>query len=130
MSKTPDDLKYTDSHEWVKSDADGVVTVGITFHAQDMLGDIVFIENPKPGRTVKKGEECGVIESVKAAADIYAPVSGEIVEANDALADAPEKVNQDPYASWLFRIRPSESGELQALLDAAAYQKVAEAAAK
>ncbi|MGZ8157053.1 MAG: glycine cleavage system protein GcvH [Burkholderiales bacterium] len=130
MSKTPDDLKYTDSHEWVRQEADGVVTVGITFHAQDMLGDIVFIESPKPGRTVKKGEECGVIESVKAAADIYAPVSGEITAANDALADAPEKVNQDPYAAWLFRIRPADASELASLLDAGAYEKVAQAAGK
>ncbi|MGZ8209155.1 MAG: glycine cleavage system protein GcvH [Burkholderiales bacterium] len=130
MSKTPDDLKYTDSHEWVRQEADGVVTVGITFHAQDMLGDIVFIESPKPGRTVKKGEECGVIESVKAAADIYAPVSGEITAANDSLADAPEKVNQDPYAAWLFRIRPADASELASLLDAGAYEKVAQAAGK
>jgi glycine cleavage system H protein len=130
MSKTPDDLKYTDSHEWVRQEADGVVTVGITFHAQDMLGDIVFIENPKPGRTVKQGEECGVIESVKAAADIYAPVSGEITAANESLADAPEKVNQDPYAAWLFRIRPADASELASLLDAAAYEKVAQAAGK
>jgi len=78
MSTTPEDLKYTDSHEWVRHEADGLVTIGITFHAQDMLGDVVFVENPKPGRQVKKGEECGVIESVKAAADIYAPLSGEI----------------------------------------------------
>jgi glycine cleavage system H protein len=128
MSTTPDDLKYTDSHEWVKQEADGLVTIGITFHAQDMLGDVVFVENPKPGRQVKKGEECGVIESVKAAADIYAPLSGEVVAANDELADAPERVNQDPYGAWLFRIRPADPAELASLLDAAGYQKVADSA--
>ena len=126
MSTTPEDLKYTDSHEWVRHEADGLVTIGITFHAQDMLGDVVFVENPKPGRQVKKGEECGVIESVKAAADIYAPLSGEIVASNDELADAPERVNQDPYDAWLFRIRPADPAELSALLDAAAYEKLAE----
>jgi glycine cleavage system H protein len=123
--KTPDDLKYTDSHEWVKQEPDGTVTIGITFHAQDMLGDVVFVENPALGRKVKKGEECGVIESVKAAADIYAPVSGEIVAANGELTDAPEKINQDPYAAWMFRIKLDDPGELAALLNAAAYDKVA-----
>lgn len=124
---TPKDLKYTDTHEWVKKEADGTVSVGITFHAQEMLGDVVFVENPQAGRKVKKGEECGVVESVKAAADIYAPISGEIVAANEALADAPEKLNQDPYSSWMFRIKPDNAGEVDALLDAAAYEKVAAA---
>ncbi|MCW5603599.1 MAG: glycine cleavage system protein GcvH [Burkholderiales bacterium] len=124
---TPDDLKYTKSHEWVRQEADGTLTVGITFHAQDLLGDVVFVENPAAGRKVKQGEECGVIESVKAAADIYAPVSGEIVAANSELADAPEKVNQEPYAAWMFRIRPDDPSELDGLLDAAAYQAVADA---
>jgi len=124
---TPDNLKYTKSHEWVKQEADGTLTVGITFHAQDMLGDLVFVENPAAGRKVKQGEECGVIESVKAAADIYAPLSGEIVAANGELADKPEKINQDPYAAWMFRIRPSNPAELDGLLDAAAYQKIADA---
>mgnify|MGYP001573091476 CR=1 FL=1 len=123
---TPDNLKYTPSHEWVRTEADGTVTVGITFHAQEQLGDIVFIQNPEVGRTVKQGEECAVIESVKAAADIYAPVSGEVVAANPEVADSPERVNRDPYAAWLFRIRPSSPGELQGLLDAAAYRKHAE----
>ena len=127
MSMTPENLKYTDSHEWVRQEADGLVTIGITFHAQDMLGDVVFVENPKPGRKVAKGEECGVIESVKAAADIYAPLTGEIVAANDELADAPEKINQEPYVAWLFRIKPSDPAELAALLDAAAYQALADA---
>ena len=120
---TPDNRKYTESHEWVKQEDDGTVSVGITFHAQDQLGDVVFVENPAPGRTVKKGEECGVIESVKAAADIYAPISGEIVAANEELAEAPEKINKDPYGAWMFRIKPSDSAELGNLLDAAAYEK-------
>jgi glycine cleavage system H protein len=124
---TPDKLKYTESHEWVKQEADGTVTVGITFHAQEMLGDVVFVENPTVGRNLKQGEECGVIESVKAAADIYAPVSGEIVATNTALADAPEMVNKEPYAAWMFRLKPANPGEIQSLLDAAAYQKLADA---
>jgi glycine cleavage system H protein len=124
---TPDNLKYTKSHEWVKQEADGTATVGITFHAQSQLGDVVFVENPAVGRKVKQGEECGVIESVKAAADIYAPLSGEIVAANGELADAPEKINQDPYTAWMFRIKPGNPAELAGLLDAAAYQKIADA---
>jgi glycine cleavage system H protein len=123
----PDNLKYTDSHEWVKAEADGTYSVGITFHAQDLLGDVVFVENPTPGRKVNKGEECGVIESVKAAADIYAPLSGEIVAANGELSDAPEKINQDPYSAWMFRIKPDDPREVAGLLDAAAYEKVAAA---
>jgi glycine cleavage system H protein len=124
---TPDNLKYTKSHEWVRQETDGTVTVGITFHAQDLLGDVVFVDNPAPGRRVKQGEECGVIESVKAAADIYAPLSGEIVAANGDLADAPEKINRDPYAAWMFRIKPDNPADLAGLLDAAAYQEVADA---
>jgi glycine cleavage system H protein len=124
---TPDNLKYTSSHEWIRQEADGTVTVGITFHAQQMLGDVVFVENPAPGRKLKQGEECGVIESVKAAADIYAPISGEVMAANAELSDAPEKVNADPYAAWMFRIKPDNPVELAALLDAAAYQKIADA---
>lgn len=124
---TPDNLKYTESHEWVKQEADGTVTVGITFHAQSQLGDVVFVETPAAGRKVKQGEECGVIESVKAAADIYAPLSGEIVAANPELVDAPEKINQEPYSAWMFRIKPGNPAELAGLLDAAAYQKIADA---
>ncbi|MGQ0524040.1 MAG: glycine cleavage system protein GcvH [Betaproteobacteria bacterium] len=124
---TPDNLKYTSSHEWVRQENDGTLSVGITFHAQEMLGDVVFVESPAVGRKLKKGEECGVIESVKAAADIYAPLSGEVTAANAALADAPEKVNQDPYSAWMFRIRPDDTTQLGALLDAAAYQKIAAA---
>ena len=122
---TPSDLKYTPTHEWIRQESDGTVTIGITDHAQQQLGDVVFVEPPAPGRKVKKGEECAVVESVKAAADIYAPVSGEVVAANAELADAPEKVNQDPYGAWMFRIRPSDKGELDGLLDAAGYEKVA-----
>ena len=122
---TPPDLKYTQSHEWIKRESDGTLTVGITFHAQEMLGDVVFVQNPAPGRSVKKGEECGVIESVKAAADIYAPVSGEIVAVNDALADTPENINQDPYGAWMFKLKPTDPAELDGLLDAAAYEKLA-----
>lgn len=127
MMTTPDNLKYTRSHEWVKADADGTVTIGVTFHAQEMLGDVVFIENPAVGRKVKQGEECGVIESVKAAADLYAPLSGEVVAVNGELAEVPEKVNQDPYAAWMFKLKPDNVAELAGLLDAAAYQKIADA---
>jgi len=125
--ETPQNLKYTESHEWVRQEADGTVTVGITDHAQTQLGDVVFVESPQPGSAVKKGEECGVIESVKAAADIYAPLSGEIVAANDELTDSPGKINSQPYDAWMFRIKPSNPGELSGLLDAAAYEKIAEA---
>lgn len=124
---TPANLKYTKSHEWVKQEADGTVTVGITDHAQEMLGDLVFVESPQVGRRLKPGEECAVVESVKAAADIYAPLSGEVVAANAELADAPEKINQDAYAAWIFRIKPDNPTELGALLDAAEYQKIADA---
>jgi glycine cleavage system H protein len=124
----PADLKYTSSHEWVRLEADGTATVGITDHAQEALGDIVFLELPEPGRTVKINEECAVVESVKAASDIYAPVSGEIVARNDAVVDAPESVNQDAYAAWLFKIKPSNPADMNALINAAAYTKIAEEA--
>jgi glycine cleavage system H protein len=103
------------------------VTVGITHHAQEMLGDLVFIETPAVGRTLKQGEQCAVAESVKAAADIYAPLSGEVIAANAELADAPEKINSDAYAAWMFRLQPDDPGELAGLLDAAAYQAIADA---
>ncbi|MBS1217161.1 MAG: glycine cleavage system H-protein [Proteobacteria bacterium] len=124
---TPEHLKYTASHEWVRRESDGTASIGITDHAQQQLGDVVFIDNPAPGRKLKQGEECGVIESVKAAADIYAPIAGEIVAANTELSDAPEKVNQDPYAAWMFRIKPDNPADIDALLDAVAYQKIADA---
>ena len=123
----PTDLKYTASHEWVRLDADGSVTIGITDHAQEALGDIVFLELPAPGRVVRAGEECAVVESVKAASDIYAPVAGEVVARNDAAIDAPESVNQDAYAAWLFKIKPATPNDLASLLDAAAYAQVAAA---
>lgn len=123
--KVPKQLKYTPSHEWVRTEPDGAVCVGITDHAQEQLGDIVFVEAPKAGRKVAAGEAVGVVESVKAASDIYAPVAGEIAAGNEELADSPEKVNADAYGSWIFRIKPSDTGELDKLLDAAAYEKLA-----
>ena len=124
---TPTDLKYTEQHEWLRAEADGTYTVGITDHAQDALGDVVFVQNPAIGRKVTKGEEVGVVESVKAAADIYAPLSGEIVAVNETLEDTPEKLNEDAYSAWMFRIRPGDPAELATLIDAAAYDKVADA---
>ena len=121
---TPADLKYTASHEWVKQEPDGTVTVGITFHAQQLLGDLVFVEPPAVGRKLKQGEECAVVESVKAAADVYAPLSGVVTATNAELADAPEKINQDPYAAWMFRLKPDNLSELPGLLDAAGYEKI------
>ena len=123
----PQDLRYTESHEWVKREADGTVSVGITDHAQEQLGDIVFVEPPKPGRKVKAGEAVGVVESVKAASDIYAPVSGEVVAANDALTKTPEQVNADAYGSWMYRIKPEDPAAIDRLLDSAAYEKAASA---
>ncbi|MDR0564982.1 MAG: glycine cleavage system protein GcvH [Azoarcus sp.] len=120
MSNVPADLKYTESHEWVRIEADGTASVGVTDHAQEALGDIVFLELPEPGSKLTATEPCGVIESVKAASDIYSPVSGEVIEINQAVADAPESVNADAYAAWLFKVRLS--GKTADLLDAAAYQ--------
>lgn len=122
----PAELKYTDTHEWVRTESDGLVSVGISHHAQDLLGDLVYVENPEVGREVVKGEECGVVESVKAASDIYAPVSGEVVAVNEELADAPEKINESAYDAWMFRLRPSKPEELDALLDATGYGKLVE----
>lgn len=118
---TPAHLKYAASHEWSRLEADGTITVGITDHAQEALGDIVFLELPAVGRVVKAKEECAVIESVKAASDIYAPVSGEIVAINQAAVDAPESINSAPYDNWLFRIKPANPDELDSLLDADGY---------
>jgi glycine cleavage system H protein len=120
--KLPADLRYTASHEWIRAEADGALTVGITDHAQSSLGDLVFLELPKAGRKVGAGEAIAVVESVKAASDVYAPVAGEIVEANDAIVATPEAVNQDAYGAWLFRIRPAGSVDLGKLLDAAGYE--------
>jgi len=125
----PADLKYTPSHEWVRVEADGTLTIGITHHAQDLLGDMVFIEPPAPGRTLAKGEECAVVESVKAASDVYAPVAGEVVAANAEVESSPESVNQDAYSAWLFKIKPANPADVSGLLDAAAYQKLVESEA-
>ena len=125
----PANLKYTPSHEWVRVEADGTLTVGITHHAQDLLGDMVFIENPAAGRTLAKGEECAVVESVKAASDVYAPVAGEVIAANGDVESSPESVNQDAYAAWMFKMKPANAGDVAGLLDAAAYQKLVESEA-
>jgi glycine cleavage system H protein len=121
---TPDDLKYTASHQWVRQEADGAASVGITYYAQEQLGDVVYVQHPVVGRKVTRGEPCALVESVKAASDIPAPLSGEVVAINQAVADAPEQLNRDPYNAWLFRIRPSDSSEMVGLLDAAGYLKI------
>jgi len=127
MSNVPDDLKYAKSHEWVKVLEDGTVEMGITDHAQDLLGDLVFVELPDVGRELKAAEECAVVESVKAASDVYSPVSGTVTGVNEALADSPELINQDPYGKgWLLRLQPNDIGELDNLLDAAAYTAAAQ----
>jgi len=117
----PQDLRYTASHEWVKSEADGTVTVGVTDHAQEALGDLVYIELPAVGRTVAAAEACAVVESVKAASDIYAPVAGEVTAVNADLPATPEVLNQDAYAAWLFKLKPADPAAVGALLDATAY---------
>lgn len=123
MSNIPVDLNYTKSHEWVRREADGTVTVGITDHAQDLLGDMVFVELPEPGRALKAGQECAVVESVKAASDVYSPLAGEVVAINEVLSDSPELVNKAPYGEgWMMRIKPTDIAEIEDLLDAAAYQ--------
>jgi len=122
MSETPADLKYTKSHEWVRDAGDGIVTMGITDHAQAALGDLVFVEVPEVGRKLSAGDACAVVESVKAASDVYCPVSGEVVEANEQLTDAPEKVNDAPYGDgWLVKIRLDDDSGMDALLDPADY---------
>ncbi len=122
----PADLKYTKSHEWARREADGTITVGITDHAQELLGDMVFVECPEVGRKLKQGEECAVVESVKAASDVYAPVSGEVIDRNALLETEPEKINEDAYGAWMFKLRPANPAEYDALLDAAAYTAVAD----
>jgi glycine cleavage system H protein len=117
----PANLKYTTSHEWVRVETDGTVTVGITDHAQDLLGDLVFIELPEVGKTYAVGQEAAVVESVKAAADVYAPLAGTVTEVNQGAADAPETVNQDAYAAWLFRLTPADLADVDKLLDVDAY---------
>lgn len=122
MSKVPSSLKYTKSHEWVRVEDDGTLTIGVTDHAQEALGDIVFLELPEAGRQLAASEACAVIESVKAASDIYAPVAGEVVAANQDASDAPESVNADAYSAWLFKLKPTNAADVAALMDAAAYE--------
>lgn len=122
MSEIPTDLKYRESHEWVRDDDDTGLVVGISDHAQAELGDMVFVELPEPGMSYSQGDACAVVESVKAASDIYAPLSGEILEVNEALEDEPGLVNTDPYGDgWLFRMEPTDPSELDGLMDAEAY---------
>jgi glycine cleavage system H protein len=123
----PADLKYTASHEWVRAEPDGSVTIGITDYAQEALGDVVFVELPEQGRKVAAEEACAVVESVKAASDIYAPVSGEVVAINDGIPGHWEAINKDAFAAWLYKLKPSRPEELKALLDAAKYAATAEA---
>lgn len=123
MSNVPTELKYTASHEWVRAEGEGVYSVGITEHAQELLGDMVFIDLPEVGTSFDAGDDCAVAESVKAASDIYAPISGEVVSINDELEGAPELVNSAPYSEgWLFRIKASDESQIADLLDAAAYE--------
>ncbi|QFU01766.1 Glycine cleavage system H protein [Halomonas sp. THAF5a] len=126
MSSIPANLRYAESHEWVLDNGDGSVTIGITDHAQEALGDVVFVELPEVGQTLAVGDEFGVIESVKAASDLYAPLAGEVIAVNEALEDAPETVNEAPYADgWIMKVRLDDAAALDALLDADAYQAVA-----
>jgi glycine cleavage system H protein len=127
MSQVPEELKYTKSHEWLRAEDDGSVTLGVTDHAQEALGDLVYVELPEAGSQVKAGEGCAVVESVKAASDVYSPFSGEVIAVNEALADMPEKANQDPYGEgWLMRINPADPNALDSFLNAADYQKLLE----
>jgi glycine cleavage system H protein len=121
MMNLPENLKYTKSHEWIRSEADGTLTIGITDTAQEMLGDVVFVGDVKVGANLAAGDTAGVVESVKAASDIYAPVSGEILAFNDTLEDAPQQINEKPYEAWIFRLKPANPGEAAGLLDAAGY---------
>ncbi|QJQ05658.1 glycine cleavage system protein GcvH [Undibacterium piscinae] len=119
----PAELKYTSSHEWVRVEADGTIAVGITAFAQDALGDIVFVDLPKVGQALAAGKDCAVIESVKAAGDIYAPVTGEVVAVNDAVVDAPESINADAFSAWLFKLKPANMADVDALMSAEDYAK-------
>ncbi len=122
MSEIPADLKYTKNHEWVKLNEDGSVLMGITDHAQDLLGDMVYVEPPEVGNEVEAEDVCAVVESVKAASDVYSPISGEIIAANEGLADTPELVNNDPYGEgWIMRLKPADDLEIEQLMDADAY---------
>ncbi len=122
MSNMPNELKYTKNHEWVRDEGDGVVTVGITDHAQELLGDLVFVELPEMGASLSVGDECAVVESVKAASDVYAPLGGEVTEVNETLEDGPEQINENPYAEgWIFKLKIADSREMETLLDAEHY---------
>jgi len=122
MSNVPSELRFTKSHEWIRLEEDGSVTIGITDHAQDLLGDLVFVETPEVGATYATGDDCAVVESVKAASDVYAPLSGEVTATNDELADAPEVLNTDPYGKgWIFKMKLADEGEINSLMDATAY---------
>lgn len=124
MSNTPSELKYASSHEWARLEEDGTITIGISHHAQDALGDVVFVELPDVGAALAAGDEAGVVESVKAASDIYAPVGGEVIAINEKLEDEPETVNADPYNDgWFFKLQPSDTSELEAMLSAEDYQQ-------
>lgn len=125
----PANLKYTASHEWVKTESDGSISVGITQHAQELLGDMVFVETPAVGRKLNAKEECAVVESVKAAADVYAPVSGVVTAVNSKLDNTPEDINADPYGAWMFKMKPENPAEVAALMDAKAYQAVVDSEA-
>ena len=125
----PSNLKYTASHEWVHVEADGTLTIGITEHAQELLGDMVFVEAPSVGRKLNAKEECAVVESVKAAADVYAPVAGEVVAANADVVASPEAINTDPYGAGIFKLKPNNAADVAGLLDAAAYQAVVDSEA-
>ena len=124
MSQTPSELKYASSHEWARLEEDGTVTIGITDHAQEALGDVVFVELPDVGTTLAAADDAGVVESVKAASDIYAPIGGEVIAINEQLEDEPETVNSDPYNDgWFYKLQPSDTSELDALLSAEDYQQ-------
>ena len=128
MSEIPNELRFTKSHEWIRSMEDGSLEVGITDHAQELLGDMVFVELPEVGSTLNGGDDCAVVESVKAASDVYAPIAGEIIGVNKLLQDSPEAVNNDPFGDgWLFRIQPADAGALAEMLDAEAYTALVEA---
>ena len=125
MSSIPANLRYNESYEWVLDNGDGTVTIGITDHAQEALGDVVFVELPEEGRALTKGEEFSVVESVKAASDLYAPLAGEVIAVNEELEDAPETINESPYENgWIIKVRVADAGAVEALLDADAYQAV------
>lgn len=125
MSNLPNELRYTKSHEWVRTEADGSVTIGITDHAQELLGDMVFIELPEVEATYTAGDECAVVESVKAASDVYSPITGEVTAVNEDLADAPETVNSDAFGSgWIFKMQPEDAGEVDELMDAETYAEL------